>query len=123
MKNKKNIILSIMLIILISLSLLLFFGINSDKKTSIQLATFAFIIFDDVLLFGNIILFLNKKMNAFLIAGLSSTTFLYLISSLLINIIFKSIFTSLRGVLVFNFSLILIYILINTTILIFKRDE
>lgn len=123
MKNKKNIILSIMLIILISLSFLLFFGINSDKKTEIQLATFAFIIFDELLLFGNIILFLNKKMNTFLIAGLSSTTFLYLISSLLINIIFKSIFTSLRGVLVFNFSLILIYLLINSTILIFKRDE
>ena len=123
MKNKKNIILSIMLIILISLSFLLFFGINGDKKTEIQLETFAFIIFDELLLFGNIILFLNKKMNTFLIAGLSSTTFLYLISSLLINIIFKSIFTSLRGVLVFNFSLILIYLLINSTILIFKRDE
>lgn len=123
MKNKKNIILSIMLIILISLSFLLFFGINGDKKTEIQLATFAFIIFDELLLFGNIILFLNKKMNTFLIAGLSSTTFLYLISSLLINIIFKSIFTSLREVLVFNFSLILIYLLINSTILIFKRDE
>ena len=112
-----------MLIILISLSFLLFFGINGDKKTEIQLATFAFIIFDELLLFGNIILFLNKKMNTFLIAGLSSTTFLYLISSLLINIIFKSIFTSLREVLVFNFSLILIYLLINSTILIFKRDE
>lgn len=124
MKDKKNIILCISLIIVIAFSMLLFFGMGELEKTGIQISAFIFTILTEVIVFGNVmILTSNKKLNTFLIAGLSSTTFLYAVASLLFNVLLSGVFTTLRGILVFNFSLLLIYLFTSSIILLFKKED
>ena len=119
MSKKKIYILTIALILLIALSSLIFLGINNNK-TSIQIVSFIFTILMEIITYGNIILFFSNKLNTFAKAGFSSTLILYIISIILINIIFNSLFT-IKSILITNFSLLLIYLLVDTFILFFKE--
>ena len=123
MKESKNIILCIALLIIISLSMILFFGMGTTEKTGIQISSFVFIMVTELAVFVNVILMLNRKLNTFAIAGLSSTTFLYAVCSILFNVLLKGIFTTVRGILVFNFSLLLVYLFIDTIIILFKKER
>lgn len=123
MKNKKNTVLFILLLILLCLSLLLFFGIGTAPKNGIQICSFVFLIITEFVVFANLFLITNKKLNTFTVAGLSSATFIYTICSLIFNVILKNIFNSVRGILVFNFSILLIYLLINTIVILFKKEN
>ncbi len=122
MKNKKNIILLVALLIAILLSTVLFIGIGNMPKTSIQISAFIFVVLTEILLFTNIYIITNKKLNTFTIAGLSSTIFLYTSCSLIFNVLAISIFGTLKNILVFNISILLIYLLINTIIILFKKE-
>lgn len=123
MKNKKNIILLVALLIAILLSTVLFIGIGNMPKTSIQISAFIFVVLTEILLFTNIYIITNKKLNTFTIAGLSSTIFLYTSCSLIFNVLAISIFGTLKNILVFNISILLIYLLINTIIILFKKEN
>lgn len=94
-------------------SMLLFFGTSNTPKTGKQISLFIFIVVAELIIFCNIMLIMNKKLNTFAIAGLSSTTFLYAICSCIFNILLKNIFSSVRGVLVTNFSILLVYLFVN----------
>ena len=123
MKNKKNIIILVALLIAILLSTVLFIGIGNMPKTSIQISAFIFVVLTEILLFTNIYIITNKKLNTFTIAGLSSTIFLYTSCSLIFNVLAISIFGTLKNILVFNISILLIYLLINTIIILFKKEN
>ena len=123
MKNKKNIILLVALLIAILLSTVLFIGIGNMPKTSIQISAFIFVVLTEILLFTNIYIITNKKLNTFTIAGLSSTIFLYTSCSLIFNVLAISIFGTLKNILFFNISILLIYLLINTIIILFKKEN
>lgn len=124
MKNKKNIILCIALLIVIAFSMLLFFGIGELEKTGIQISALIFIVLTEVIVFGNAMIYTSsKKLNTFLIAGLGSTTFLYAMISLLFNVLLRDVFATLRGILIFNFSLLLIYLFISSIIIFFKKES
>lgn len=124
MKNKKNVILCISLLIVIAFSMLLFFGIGELEKTGIQISAFIFIILTEVIVFANAMIYTSsKKLNTFLIAGLGSTTFLYATASLLFNVLLRGVFATLRGILIFNFSLLLIYLFISSIIILFKKES
>ena len=109
MKKNKNIIINILLIIVIALSMLLFFGIGNTTKSGIQISSFVFIIVTELIIYFNVLIILNKKLNTFTIAGLSSSTFIYSICSIVFNIILISIFQTVKNILVFNFSILLVY--------------
>lgn len=124
MKNKKNVILCISLLIVIAFSMLLFFGIGELEKTEIQISAFIFIILTEVIVFANAMIYTSsKKLNTFLIAGLGSTTFLYATASLLFNVLLRGVFATLKGILIFNFSLLLIYLFISSIIILFKKES
>lgn len=124
MKDKKNVILCISLLIVIAFSMLLFFGIGELEKTGIQISAFVFIILTEVIVFANAIIYTSsKKLNTFLIAGLGSTTFLYATASLLFNVLLRGVFATLRGILIFNFSLLLIYLFLSSIIILFKKGD
>lgn len=123
MKEKKNIILCIALLMVIALSMILFFGIGESEKTGVQISSFVFIMIIELIVFANTMLMINKRLNTFAIAGLSSTTFLYVVCSLLFNVLLKGIFTTVRGILVLNFSLLLVYLFIDTIIILFKKER
>lgn len=123
MKNKKNIILSIALIIVIAFSFVIFYGVGDSPKTEIQTISFVFIIITELVVFANSLLITNKKMNMFAIAGLSTTTFLYAVVSIIINILAMGLFTTIKSIVVFNISIILIYLFIDTMIILFKKEN
>lgn len=122
MKNKKNIIILILLIIAVAFSSLLFFGIGSGEKTSMQISSFIFVILTEIIIFGNILFLTNKKTNTFTIAGFTSTAFIYSLVSLIFNVLLNPIFTTLKGNLIFNFSILLIYLFIDALVLLFKKE-
>ncbi len=123
MKNKKNIILLVALVLVITFSTLLFFGIGNNEKSSIEIWSFIFIIMAELIFYCNALILLSKKTNTFLKAGFSSTSFLYLVCTIFINTIFLSIFKTLKNLLITNFCILIAYFLINTIILFFKRED
>lgn len=123
MKNNKNIIASLALLIILGLTSILFFGTSKVEKTAIEIISYIFIMISELIVFINILLFINKKVDTFTVAGLSSSTFLYLIFTLIFNILLIGIFNTVRGILIFNFSILLIYIFINTIIVFFKKEN
>ena len=123
MKKNKNIIINILLIIVIALSMLLFFGIGNTTKSGIQISSFVFIIVTELIIYFNVLIILDKKLNTFTIAGLSSSTFIYSICSIVFNIILISIFQTVKNILVFNFSILLVYAFIVAIIMLLKKES
>lgn len=120
--KKKNIILSIILLFVIILTCVIFFG-SVTERTGILTSAFSFILATELVCFLSIILIINNKFNTFVVAGISSTIFLYTLCSLLFNILFVSVFKSVRSILVFNFSLLLIYLIICAIIFLFRKEK
>lgn len=123
MKKNRNIIITCSLILIVALSFLLFFGIKTNPKTSIDIAEFIFTIFTEIVLYAEIMFITNKENNTFTISGLTTITILYFIISCIFNVILKHIFQTLRGILVFDFSILLIYLSMVCMILIFKKGK
>ena len=123
MSNNKKIIATIGLVIVLAFSFLLFFGISTSPKTSIDISAFIFILVTEFIIYGCIFALTSQKRNLFMISGLSSLTFLYSVCSLLFNVLLKGIFNSLRGILIFNFSILLIYAFVIVLLFLFKKEN
>ena len=121
-KNKKYITI-IGLIIAILFSFLIFFGIGNAEKTQMQISSFIFVLLTEIIIFANIIILTSKKLNTFAIAGISSSTIIYAIISLIVNILFVGVFKTIRTNLVFNFGLLLIYLFVVVMVMLFKKEE
>ena len=121
-KNKKYITI-IGLIIAILFSFLIFFGIGNAEKTQMQISSFIFVLLTEIIIFANIIILTSKKLNTFAIAGISSSTIIYAIISLIVNILFVGVFKTIRTNLVFNFGLLLIYVFVVVMVMLFKMEE
>ena len=121
-KNKKYITI-IGLIIAILFSFLIFFGIGNAEKTQMQISSFIFVLLTEIIIFANIIILTSKKLNTFAIAGISSSTIIYAIISLIVNILFVGVFKTIRTNLVFNFGLLLIYVFVVVMVMFFKKEE
>jgi len=124
MSNNKKLICLSGLIILLAFSFLIFFGLDTTEKTNIEISSFIFVLLTEFLVIGNVFFVTIKKINnTFTVAGISSLTFLYTIISLIFNIFFINVFSTLRGNLVFNLSILLIYSFIALTFFFFKKEE
>ena len=121
-KNKKYITI-IGLIIAILFSFLIFFGIGNAEKTQMQISSFIFVLLTEIIIFANIIILTSKKLNTFAIAGISSSTIIYAIISLIVNILFVGVFKTIRTNLVFNFGLLLLYVFVVVMVMLFKKEE
>lgn len=123
MKNKKNGLIIMIFVILILLTSLMFFGLGSVEKNIVQIVSFLFIVITEIISMVSVLLLGSPKMNTYAIAGISSTTFIYAVVSLIVNILANTLFSTLRGIVVINFIIILLYLLLNVTILAFKKGE
>ncbi len=122
MNKNKKIIFTFSLIIVIMLSFLLFFGVGSTQKTAIQGTSFAFIILDEILVYSMILILTETKQKAFAVAGLSTITCIYIGISFIVNLFIKNILT-MKSLLITNFSFLLIYLFVDTMILLAKEDN
>lgn len=121
-KNKKIITVG-GLVVLLALSFLMFFGLNTSKKTGIEISSFIFVLLTEIIIFSNVFFLTEKKFNnTFTIAGLTSLTFIYSVISLVVNVLLVGMFSVLRTNLIFNFSLLLIYIFIALMVFFFKKE-
>lgn len=123
MKNKKNGLIIMIFVILILLTSSMFFGLGSVEKNIVQIVSFLFIVITEIISMVSVLLLGSPKMNTYAIAGISSTTFIYAVVSLIVNILANTLFSTLRGIVVINFIIILLYLLLNVTILAFKKGE
>lgn len=120
MNKNKKIMLSFGLLIIIALSCVLFFGVGDASKNIIQILSFIFVIIDELVTYSVILWLTSNKNNAFSIAGISSATCIFLVISIIANVLISK---TLRGILVFNFSILLIYIFIITLIKLADKEE
>lgn len=121
-KNKKR-ILTISLLIIIILSFVLFLGIGDNSKTLIQIISFVFIIIDEIIVYSTVLLLTERRQKAFSIAGIYSITSIYIVSSLIINVILKNIIFNLKTLLITNLAVLLTYLFITTLILLSKEEK
>ena len=123
MSRNKKVILTVALLIIIALSFLLFFGIGEVEKTQEQIVRFVFIIIDEVIVYGAILWATRKKCSAFSNIGVIGTTSIYTIISLIFNLLFIEIFKTVKNILVFNFSILLLFAFILTIVILLKKEN
>lgn len=123
MKGKKIVIYTCFSVLIILLNFVFYYGFSSDEKTVIQDGSFAFTIVSEIIFFGMIYLLSRKQENAFSRAGIASASVIYLVISLILNILMKSIFNTLRALITTNIIILIIYVVIILAVYLFKKEN
>lgn len=125
MKEKKsksnNLIKTILFLVIVLLTCLLFFGLGNEKKEDLELVSFGFFMFSEVVLYISTLLpglIERKNLSK---ADITSIGFLYLITSLFINFIIT--IKSMRTLVVINIAAILVYVILFLIILLNKKRK
>lgn len=118
-KGSNTLIKTIMFLIVVALSCLLFFGLGNTDKSGIQLVSFGFIIFAELVVYVSTLLAGIIKSEKITSADIISCGILYAIASLLINMVFS--ITEMRPLIVFNIAAILAYLLLFTIVIGMKK--
>ncbi len=123
MKGKKLIIYTIVAMLIILASFVIYFGFSIVEKTNIQNVAFTFTIITEIIFFGAIYLTTRKEENTFSKSGVISASFIYLIVSLILNIILKGVFSVVRTLITTNIIVIILYIVLVLVIYLFKKEQ
>jgi hypothetical protein len=118
-KGSNTLIKTIMFIIVVALSCLLFFGLGDTDKTGVQLVSFGFIIFAELVIYVSTLLPSVIKSEKITSADIISCGVLYAIAAFLINIVFS--ITEMRPLVVFNIAAILAYLLLFAIMVLMKK--
>ncbi len=125
MEKKKgksnNLIKTILFLVIVLLTCLLFFGLGSEKKEDLELVSFGFFMFSEVVLYIMTLLPSLVETKSLSSSDITSVGFLYLITSLFINFII--IIKPMRTLVVINIASILVYIILFLIILLNKRKR
>jgi len=123
MKGKKLVIYICFSILIILLSFVIYYGFSDVEKTNIQNVAFIFTIISEVLFFSMIYGVTRKEANTFIKAGISSVSIIYLIISLILNILIKIGIETVRVLVVSNIILLILYIAMVAAIYLFKKEK
>ncbi len=118
-KNSNNLIKTIIFVVIVAITCLIFFGLNESDKTDVQLVSFGFILFAEFAIYASILLstiFNERKLNS---ADIISTGVLYAIGSFLINTILN--INEMRPLIIYNIIAILIYIALLSSVILIKK--
>ena len=123
-ENSSNAMLkTIIFIIVAALTCLLFFGLGSEEKTSIQYIAFGFFMFAELAIYCSAV-FAGSFGSANLTgADVISAGVLYLIANVLINFVFVNSITTERTLIVYNCAAILAYMLIVAIVVFTKKKK
>lgn len=108
---------SLVFILIVILSFLLFFGLGDLEKTTNQLISFGILIFSELLIFLSIILPSIKSKS---IEDLLSASVLYTFMTIILNYIIRPSLT--KSLIVWNVALFIIYLII-VIIVCFKKKK
>lgn len=120
-RGSNYLIKTIIFIVIAALTCLLFFGLGSEKKEDLELVSFGFLMFAEVVVYVSALLPGLIGTTNLSDADVISLGGLYAITSLLINFIIK--ITPMRTLIVINVAAILVYVILFFIVLLNKKEK
>ncbi len=120
-RGSNYLIKTIIFIVIAALTCLLFFGLGSEKKEDLELVSFGFLMFSEVIVYVSALLPGLIGTKNLTDADVISVGALYAVTSLIINFVVK--LTPMRILIVVNVAAILVYILLFFVVLLNKKKE
>lgn len=121
MKSSNIFIKTIIFILVVALTSLIFFGLGNSDKTNVELVSFGFITFAELVVYLTLVTpsFINLK-------KLSSSDFtaigaLYFISSVILNIVFLNEFNDVKTLVIYNVIEIIIFLILFCSLSLRKK--
>lgn len=121
--NSNTIIKTIIFILVVGLSCLIFFGLNEDKKTDMELIAFGFLMFAELVTYISAIIPSLKILKKVESSDIISCGILYLITSIVINCVCFSSIDSVRYLVIVNIIVIIVYIILFCLTLLRKKEK
>lgn len=106
-KNKNYIVKSIVFLLIVGLTCLLFFGLGNPEKTTNELIAFGILVFSEVLIFMSVVIcnLLSKDVDDALAASS-----LYALATIILNYIIKLSVT--KDLIIWNIVIFVVYLII-----------
>lgn len=123
MKGKKLLIYICLTLLVIVLSFVSYLGFSNTEKTSMQNLAFGFIIIVELIFFAMIYTITDEKSTTFLRVGVISTSSIYLLITLILNIFLYSMFTTIRALISINIIALIIFIGVILIIFLLKKER
>ncbi len=121
--NSNTIIKTIIFILVVGLSCLVFFGLNEDKKTDMELIAFGFLMFAELVTYISALIPSLKILKKVESSDIVSCGILYLITSIVINCVCFSSIDSVRYLVIVNIIVIIVYIILFCLTLLRKKEK
>lgn len=120
-KNSNILIKTIIFILVVGISCLIFFGLNEDTKTEMELTAFGFLMFAELITYITALIPGIKKFKKVEETDIVSLGILYFITSIVINCICYSSIESIRFLVVTNIIVIFLYMILFCLLLLKKK--
>ena len=121
--NSNRLIKTIIFILVVGLSCLIFFGLNDKTKTDMELIAFGFLMFAELVTYITTLIPGIKQFKKVEESDIVSCGILYLITSIVINCICFSSIESIRYLVVINIIVIMVYLILFCLILLRKKGK
>ena len=118
-KSSNSLAKTIVFIIAVAITCLVFFGLGNEDKTDMQLVSFGFLLFAELVVYLSVLLpgvLENKKLSG---ADVISLAILYAIAVVFLN--YFVVFEEMKHLVIYNIIAILIYLLLFAVILMGKK--
>lgn len=115
-KNSNILKKTIIFILVVALSCLIFFGLGSTNKTELELVSFSFITFAEFVVYLSVLIPSFIKFKKLQKSDLIAAGILYFIASIAINLIFFNSFSDVKTLVVSNAIEIILFLIIITII-------
>ncbi len=123
MKSSNLLVKTIIFILAVVLSCLIFFGLGNDNKTDMELFAFGFLMFAELVLYITILIPGIKNLKKLNGADIISCGVLYTITSFITNCGFFSSFDSIKNLVIVNAIEIVIFMIIFCMVLLKKKEK
>ena len=125
MENKSSNLLvkTIIFILIIGLSCLIFFGLLGDNKTDMQLAAFGFMMFAALVLYISILIPNIKSLKKLEGSDIISCGVLYTLTNVVTNCAFFSSIGSMKTLIIINIIEIMIFLILFCFLLLKKKEK
>lgn len=122
MGNNSNILVkTIIFILVVALSCLIFFGLDNEDKTDMQLVAFGFIMFAELLVYITLLIGNLKSFKKLDSSDVISWGALYFLTNIITNCAFFSSMGSIRTIIVINSIEFIIFLIILCVIMLKKK--
>ena len=119
MNSSNALVKTIIFIIIAGITCLIFFGLGSDDKTDMELVSFGFLMFAELVVYLSALIpamINSKKLSG---ADVISLAILYAVADVFIN--YFMIFEEMRHLIIFNVIAILLYLLLLSVVVLTKK--